>query len=75
MGPIFMQGIYGRDTLLLLRFVRWKPSPLQCVDWLEQFGGLENGVRIRVVITGSGLPGVDTPADADLIERQLVAGA
>jgi 3-deoxy-manno-octulosonate cytidylyltransferase (CMP-KDO synthetase) len=69
------QGIYGYTRELLLRFVRWKPSPLERAESLEQLRALENGVRIRVVVTGSGWPGVDTPADADLIERQLVAEA
>ena len=69
------QGIYGYTRALLLRFVRWKPSPLERAESLEQLRALENGVRIRVVVTGSGWPGVDTPADADLIERQLVAEA
>ena len=69
------QGIYGYTRELLLRFVRWKPAPLERTESLEQLRALENRVRIRVVITGSGWPGVDTPADADLIERQLVAEA
>jgi 3-deoxy-manno-octulosonate cytidylyltransferase (CMP-KDO synthetase) len=73
--PLRHQGIYGYTRELLLQFVRWKPSPLECAESLEQLRALENRVRIRVVITGGGWPGVDTPADADLIERQLVAEA
>jgi 3-deoxy-manno-octulosonate cytidylyltransferase (CMP-KDO synthetase) len=69
------QGIYGYTHELLLRFTRWKPSPLERAESLDQLRALENGVRIRVVVTGSGWPGVDTPADADMIERQLVAEA
>ena len=34
---------------------------------------LENGVKIHVVVTASGSPGVDTPEDARAIERQLLA--
>ncbi|MFL6589332.1 MAG: 3-deoxy-manno-octulosonate cytidylyltransferase [Chthoniobacterales bacterium] len=65
------QGIYGYTRDLLLRFVRWKPSPLERVESLEQLRALENGVRIRVVMTGSGSPGVDTPEDARMIERLM----
>ncbi|HEX4630642.1 MAG TPA: 3-deoxy-manno-octulosonate cytidylyltransferase [Chthoniobacterales bacterium] len=65
------QGIYGYTRELLLRFVRWKTSPLEQAEALEQLRALENGVRIRVVMTGSGSPGVDTPEDARVIERVL----
>jgi 3-deoxy-manno-octulosonate cytidylyltransferase (CMP-KDO synthetase) len=65
------QGIYGYRRELLLRFVRWKPAPLEKAEALEQLRALENGVKIHVVVTQSGSPGVDTPADARAIERLL----
>lgn len=67
------QGIYGYRRDLLLRFVRWRPSPLEEAEGLEQLRALENGVKIHVVVTASGSPGVDTPEDARAIERQLLA--
>jgi 3-deoxy-manno-octulosonate cytidylyltransferase (CMP-KDO synthetase) len=67
------QGIYGYKRDLLLRFVRWKTSPLERAEALEQLRALENGVRIRVVMTGSGSPGVDTPEDARMIEGVLMS--
>ena len=67
------QGIYGYRRDLLLRFVRWKPTPLEQAEALEQLRALENGVNIYVVVTKSGSPGVDTPDDAWAIERQLLA--
>jgi 3-deoxy-manno-octulosonate cytidylyltransferase (CMP-KDO synthetase) len=67
------QGIYGYTRDLLLRFVRWKTSPLERAESLEQLRALENGVRIKVVMTGSGSPGVDTPEDARMIERLIVS--
>ena len=67
------QGIYGYRRDLLLRFVRWKISPLERTEALEQLRALENGVRIRVVMTGSGSPGVDTPEDARMIEREIAS--
>jgi 3-deoxy-manno-octulosonate cytidylyltransferase (CMP-KDO synthetase) len=65
------QGIYGYTRGLLLRFVRWKISPLERAESLEQLRALENGVRIKVVLTASGSPGVDTPEDARTIERLM----
>ena len=68
------QGIYGYKRDLLLRFVRWRPTPLEKTEALEQLRALENGVKIHVLVTKSGSPGVDTPADARAIERLLLAG-
>ncbi len=69
------QGIYAYTRDLLLRFVRWKASPLERAEALEQLRALENGVRIRVLVTKGGSPGVDTPADAEAVERELVRAA
>jgi 3-deoxy-manno-octulosonate cytidylyltransferase (CMP-KDO synthetase) len=65
------QGIYGYRRDLLLRFVRWKMSPLERAESLEQLRALENGVRIKVVMTGSGSPGVDTPEDAKAVAASM----
>ncbi len=67
------QGIYGYRRDLLLRFVRWQPAPLEKAEALEQLRALENGVKIHVVVTQSGSPGVDTPEDAQAMERRLLA--
>jgi 3-deoxy-manno-octulosonate cytidylyltransferase (CMP-KDO synthetase) len=67
------QGIYGYTRDLLLRFVRWKTSPLERAESLEQLRALENGVRIKVVISDSGSPGVDTPEDARMMERLMIS--
>jgi 3-deoxy-manno-octulosonate cytidylyltransferase (CMP-KDO synthetase) len=63
------QGIYGYTRELLLRFVRWKPSPLERAESLEQLRALENGVRIHVLLTETGTPGIDTPEDAAALEQ------
>lgn len=65
------QGIYGYTRELLLRFVGWKPSPLERAESLEQLRAIENGVKINVLLIPQGSPGVDTPEDAKAIERQL----
>jgi len=65
------QGIYGFRRDALLQFVRWKPSPLERVESLEQLRALENGVKVHVLVTKHGSPGVDTPADAKALEQKL----
>jgi 3-deoxy-manno-octulosonate cytidylyltransferase (CMP-KDO synthetase) len=67
------QGIYGYTRDLLLRFVRWKTSPLERAESLEQLRALENGVRIQVIVTESGSPGIDTPEDARRMERLMIS--
>jgi len=65
------QGIYGFRREMLLRFVKWKPTPLERAESLEQLRALENGVSVYVLVTKHGSPGVDTPADAVALERKL----
>jgi 3-deoxy-manno-octulosonate cytidylyltransferase (CMP-KDO synthetase) len=65
------QGVYGFRRETLLQFVRWKPSPLERTESLEQLRALENGVKVHVLITAAGSPGIDTPEDATALEQKL----
>ena len=65
------QGIYGFRRKTLLQFVKWKPAPLERTEWLEQLRALENGVKVHVLVTKHGSPGVDTLADAKALEQKL----
>jgi 3-deoxy-manno-octulosonate cytidylyltransferase (CMP-KDO synthetase) len=65
------QGIYGFRRDVLLQFVKWKPAPLERAESLEQLRALENGVKVHVLITGRGSPGIDTPKDATALEQKL----
>jgi 3-deoxy-manno-octulosonate cytidylyltransferase (CMP-KDO synthetase) len=67
------QGIYGFRRNMLLQFVKWKPGPLECAESLEQLRALENGVRVHVLITAKGSPGIDTLADAEKLEQKLAS--
>jgi len=68
------QGIYGFRRKALLDFVRSKPTPLERAESLEQLRALENGVKVHVLLTKHGSPGVDTPADAKALEQKLARG-
>ena len=64
-------GIYGFQRAFLYDFIAWPPSLLERVECLEQLRALENGARIRVVLTDELSPGVDTPEQARAIEQLL----
>ncbi|MEO7932262.1 MAG: 3-deoxy-manno-octulosonate cytidylyltransferase [Chthoniobacterales bacterium] len=65
------QGIYGYRRDFLLQFVRWPQSTLEKTEQLEQLRALENGARIRVLITEHEAQGVDSPEDVAIVERAL----
>lgn len=66
-------GIYGFQRSFLFQFVAWPPSRLEQTESLEQLRALENGARIRVVLTDELSPGVDTPEQAAAIEAHLAS--
>lgn len=65
------KGIYAYRRTFLGRFVSWPPSSLERAESLEQLRALENGASIKVLPTDDTSPGVDTPAQAEEIERLL----
>ena len=64
-------GIYGFRRDFLFEFVAWEPSILETTESLEQLRAMENGVRIRVVMTEDLSPGVDTFEQARAVETLL----
>jgi 3-deoxy-manno-octulosonate cytidylyltransferase (CMP-KDO synthetase) len=65
------QGIYGYRRKVLLDFVKWKPTPLELAEKLEQLRALEHGVAIGVIVVKRGSVGVDAPEDVATAERAL----
>ena len=66
-------GIYGYRRRALLNFVKWGPSLLEQVEQLEQLRALENGMKIRVIVSKSNSVGVDTPEAAIEVERLILS--
>jgi 3-deoxy-manno-octulosonate cytidylyltransferase (CMP-KDO synthetase) len=64
-------GIYGFRSEFLHEFVAWPPSVFEKAECLEQLRAVENGVRIRVVLTDDVSPGVDTPQQALAVEKLM----
>ena len=50
------KGIYGFRRDFLLKFVEWPPSTLEQTECLEQLRALENGARIKVILTNDQSP-------------------
>jgi 3-deoxy-manno-octulosonate cytidylyltransferase (CMP-KDO synthetase) len=66
-------GIYGYRRKALLEFVRMSPGSLEQAEQLEQLRALENGLKIRVVVSETCSIGVDTPEDATEVERLILS--
>ena len=66
-------GIYGYRRKALLEFVRMSPGSLEQAEQLEQLRALENGLKIRVVVSEVNSIGVDTPEDATEVERLILS--
>lgn len=64
-------GLYGYRKEFLLRFVSYKPSFLENAERLEQLRVLENGHKIKTVVTAYQSIGVDTPADLMEVEKRI----
>jgi 3-deoxy-manno-octulosonate cytidylyltransferase (CMP-KDO synthetase) len=75
-GPITFYkhlGIYGYRRKTLLDFVKTAPSDLEQAEQLEQLRALQKGVKIRVIVSETAAIGVDTPEDAEAVERFILS--
>jgi 3-deoxy-manno-octulosonate cytidylyltransferase (CMP-KDO synthetase) len=66
-------GIYGYRRRALLDFIKMPPSSLEQAEQLEQLRALENGMKIRVIVSEASPLGVDTPEDATEVERLILS--
>lgn len=64
-------GIYGYRAEALARFTTLPPAPLERAESLEQLRALQNGMRIRVLLTDKPHLGVDRPEDVGRVEGEL----
>ena len=66
-------GLYAYAKPCLAKLSSLSPTPLEQIERLEQLRALENGVRIRVVLTRSQGRGVsvDTPEDLEAARRLM----
>lgn len=62
-------GVYSYRRDFLLEMCQWSPSRLEQAERLEQLRVLENGHKIKVIITHFPTLSVDTPEDIIRVER------
>jgi 3-deoxy-manno-octulosonate cytidylyltransferase (CMP-KDO synthetase) len=71
--PLRHMGLYGYRRDFLEQFVSWPPGLLERAEQLEQLRALENGARIRVVLTKDHSIGLDTPEQVPHLEALLAS--
>ena len=64
-------GVYAFRKQALLNFTEWPVTPLENAEKIECLRYLENGVPIRMVITGYMGVEIDTPEDLQKAEALL----
>jgi 3-deoxy-D-manno-octulosonate cytidylyltransferase len=62
-------GIYAFRKNILMDFTQWETTPLEGVEKLEQLRYLENGVKIKMVLTAESPVSIDTPEDLELARK------
>ncbi len=74
-APLRHIGIYSYRVGFLRRFQTLAPADIERLEALEQLRALWHGYRIAVHITPTAPgPGVDTPADLELVRRLIQHG-
>ena len=64
-------GLYGYQTDVLRALAALEPSPLERAESLEQLRALQNGFKIRLLLTNRPHLGVDRPEDVLRVEQEL----
>jgi 3-deoxy-manno-octulosonate cytidylyltransferase (CMP-KDO synthetase) len=68
-------GVYGYRPEILRKITSLPPSPLEKAEALEQLRWVENGFKIKTVVTSFETVAIDTPEDLKrLLENQRLKG-
>ena len=71
--PVYYKhiGIYAYRKNALMNFTQWETTPLEAIEKLEQLRYLENGIKIKMVITDESPISIDTPEDYELAKKLI----
>ena len=64
-------GIYAFRKSALMNFTQWEASPLEAIEKLEQLRYLENGIKIKMVLTTECPISIDSPEDLETAKKLL----
>jgi 3-deoxy-D-manno-octulosonate cytidylyltransferase len=64
-------GIYAFRKNALMAFTAQQPTPLEKIEKLEQLRYLENGVKIKMILTDESPVSIDTPEDLEKAKKLL----
>jgi CMP-2-keto-3-deoxyoctulosonic acid synthetase len=64
-------GIYAFRKNALMTFTAQQPTPLEKIEKLEQLRYLENGVKIKMILTNENPESIDTPEDLEKAKKLL----
>jgi 3-deoxy-manno-octulosonate cytidylyltransferase (CMP-KDO synthetase) len=64
-------GVYAFRKAALLQFTKWKTTPMEAAEKLEQLRYLENGVKIKMIETEDAGVKIDVPEDLVKAEKYL----
>jgi len=54
-----------------MKFTSMEPTPLEKIEKLEQLRYLENGIRIKMVLTDESPVSIDTPEDFENAKKLI----
>ena len=64
-------GMYAFRKSALMDFTSWEATPLERIEKLEQLRYLENGVKIKMVVTDESPLSIDTPEDFENAKKLM----
>jgi 3-deoxy-manno-octulosonate cytidylyltransferase (CMP-KDO synthetase) len=64
-------GIYAFRKQALINFTKWPATPLENAEKIECLRYLENGIALRMVITGFMGVEIDTPEDLERAKQMM----
>lgn len=71
--PVYYKhiGIYAYRKNILMNFTKWDTTPLEKLEKLEQLRYLENGIKIKMILTDESPISIDTPQDYELAKKLI----